>query len=98
MAQEGMPRPATWRTNCANSQLRFETRTFEVGIRGIMPKQKEKEGLVVGSKVKAVISADGMRSDGELVSAISDKIHEMVEAAKVRCRGNNRNTVRPHDL
>lgn len=58
----------------------------------------QKEMLVVGSKVKAVISADGMRSDGGLPAAISDKIHEMVEAAKQRCKDNNRNTVRPHDL
>jgi chorismate mutase len=62
-----------------------------------MPKQP-KEIVIVGSKVKAIVSGDGMRSDGELVQAISDRVHEMVEAAKARAKENGRNTVRPHDL
>jgi hypothetical protein len=62
-----------------------------------MPKQP-KEIVIVGSKVKAIVGSDGMRSDGELVQAISDKVHEMVEAARTRAKENGRSTVRPHDL
>lgn len=58
----------------------------------------QKEILIVGSKVKAVISADGMRCDGDLTAAISDKVHEMIEGAKQRCKENGRSTVRPYDL
>jgi len=59
---------------------------------------KSQEILIVGSKVKSVVSEAGMRSDGQLVEAISNKVHEMLEAAVGRCKENGRSTVRPHDL
>jgi len=59
---------------------------------------KSQEILIVGSKVKSVVSEAGMRSDGNLVEAISAKVHEMLEGAVTRCKENNRSTVRPHDL
>jgi len=63
-----------------------------------MAKKKIKEIVVVGSKVKEVIKQAGLRSDGELVQAISDKVHELLARAVARCKGNKRGTVRPHDL
>jgi hypothetical protein len=59
---------------------------------------KPKEVIVVGSKVKDVIRNANLRSDGDLVQAVSDKVHEMLEAAIARCQSNGRSTVRPHDL
>ncbi len=56
------------------------------------------EILVVGSKVREVIRQAGMRSDGELVSAVSEKVHELLQRAIHRCKNNNRSTVRPHDV
>lgn len=67
----------------------------EAGIRLTM---STKENLVVGSKVKARVSEAGMRSDGGLVEALSDKIHELLDEAIERTKQNGRNTVRPHDL
>lgn len=61
-------------------------------------KKKPKEILVVGSKVKEVVRAAGLRSDGELVQAVSDKVHELLEAAIQRAQDNKRGTVRPYDL
>ncbi len=60
--------------------------------------KKPKEIVVVGSKIKDVIREAGLRSDGELVQAVSDKVHDVLEAAIERCKGNNRGTVRPYDL
>jgi RNA recognition motif-containing protein len=57
-----------------------------------------KKVLLVGSKVKEVIREAGLRSDGELVQALSDKVHEILGAAIERCTANGRSTVRPHDL
>jgi RNA recognition motif-containing protein len=54
--------------------------------------------LLVGSKVKEVIREAGFRSDGELVQALSDKVHEILEAAIRRAQENKRGTVRPYDL
>jgi hypothetical protein len=59
---------------------------------------KPKEIVVVGSKVKEVVKDAGLRSDGELVQAVSDEVHALLAKAIKRCKGNNRSTVRPHDL
>ncbi|HLT37940.1 MAG TPA: hypothetical protein VK034_16760 [Enhygromyxa sp.] len=60
--------------------------------------KKPREIVVVGSKVKDVVRSAGYRSDGELIQAISDKVHEMLEAAIKRAESNKRGTVRPYDL
>lgn len=60
--------------------------------------KKAREIVVVGSKVKDVVRSAGYRSDGELIQAISDKVHEMLEAAIKRAESNKRGTVRPYDL
>ena len=54
--------------------------------------------LVVGSKVKEVVKGNDMQSSGELIEAISNKVHELVEAACKRASDNGRKTVRAHDF
>jgi hypothetical protein len=61
-------------------------------------KSKPREIVVVGSKVKDVVRDAGLRSDGDLIQAISDKVHDLLGAAINRTQGNGRGTVRPHDL
>ena len=61
-------------------------------------KKKPREILVVGSKVKEVVRSAGLRSDGELVQAVSDAVHDVLEAAIKRAESNKRGTVRPYDL
>jgi len=67
-------------------------------IRGRHVSAKTREIVVVGSKVKEVIREAGLRSDGDLVQAVSDKVYELLQAAIDRCKGNHRSTVRPYDL
>ena len=57
-----------------------------------------RETLVVGSKVKEVIREAELRSDGDLIAAVSDKVHELLAAAIQRAKDNKRGTVRPYDL
>ena len=59
---------------------------------------KSKEVLVVGSKMKDVVKSAGCQSSGDLIQAVSDRVHEMLEAAINRAKGNGRATVRPYDL
>jgi histone H3/H4 len=54
--------------------------------------------LVVGSKVKDVVKGAGCQSSGELIQAVSSKVHELVTAACARASSNGRKTVRAHDL
>ena len=53
--------------------------------------------LVVGSKVKDVVKGAGCQSSGELISAVSSKVHELVTAACARASQNGRKTVRAYD-
>ncbi len=57
-----------------------------------------RENLVVGSKVKDVVKNAGLQSSGELVEAVSARVHELVSAAIQRASGNGRKTVRAYDL
>jgi hypothetical protein len=59
---------------------------------------KPKEIVVVGSKVKEVIREAGLRSDGELVQAVSDKVHELLGAAMRRAAANRRAELRFFDI
>ena len=61
-------------------------------------KKKPREVLVVGSKVKEVVRAAGLRSDGNLIGAVSDAVHDALEKAIARAQENKRGTVRPYDL
>ena len=65
------------------------------------PKKKgggSKEILVVGSKMKDVVKAAGCMSSGDLIEALSAKVHELLSNAAARAKTNGRSTVRPHDL
>lgn len=57
-----------------------------------------KETLVVGSKVKDFIKEEDLRTDGDLIDALSEKVSEMLKAGMKRCKENGRSTVRPCDL
>jgi hypothetical protein len=60
--------------------------------------QKPREILVVASKVKDAVKDAGCQSSGDLLDAISDRIHDMIEEAAIRAKNNGRATVRPYDL
>ena len=56
------------------------------------------ENLVVGSKVKDFIKEEDLRTDGDLIEALSAKVSEILKAGMKRCKENGRSTVRPCDL
>jgi hypothetical protein len=59
---------------------------------------KKHEVVVIASKLKDAIKTHKCQSSGDLVEAVSDKVHEMLEAAANRAKKNGRATVRPYDL
>ena len=61
-------------------------------------KAKQREVVIVASKVKDAIREAGCQSSGDLVEAISEKVHDILEAAVERAKQNGRATVRPYDL
>ncbi len=58
--------------------------------------KKEKEMLVVKSKVKD--AAKGHNVAGDFVDGLSEKVHELIEAACKRADANGRKTIRKSDL
>jgi len=58
----------------------------------------KKDMLVVGSKVKGYLKSKGMKTAGDTLAAVSDKVYDMLDAAVARTKANKRATVRPQDL
>lgn len=61
-------------------------------------KAAPRETLIVGSKVKAYIKSKGYKCAGDMLPALSDAVHDALDAAMSRCEANRRSTVRPQDL
>ncbi|MCZ6795324.1 MAG: hypothetical protein O7J95_17095 [Planctomycetota bacterium] len=61
-------------------------------------KQSSRDVLVVGSKVKAYVKSKGAMSSGQLASALSEEVYELLDRAIQRAQGNKRSTVQPKDL
>ncbi len=61
-------------------------------------KGSSKEILIVGSKMKEVVKAHGFMSSGDLIEALSEKVHHLLTEATSRAKANGRATVRPNDL
>jgi hypothetical protein len=59
---------------------------------------KQKESLVVASKVKAYVKSKKMMTSSEALGAISDAVYGMLDAAVDRARANRRSTVKAQDL
>jgi len=60
--------------------------------------KKEKEMLVVASKVKAYVKSKGMMSSSESLGALNEAIYAILDKAIVRTQDNRRSTVKPQDL
>ena len=59
---------------------------------------KNREVLVVASKVKAYIRDMDMNSSAEAITCLSDKVYAMLDEAAIRTRGNGRKTMKAQDL
>jgi len=59
---------------------------------------KNREPLVVASKVKSYIRSKKMMTSSDALGAISDKVYALLDAAAERTKANKRTTVKPQDL
>ena len=59
---------------------------------------KQKEVLVVASKVRAYIKSKKMMTSSDAIAAISDKVYCMLDHAADRTKANRRSTIKPQDL
>ena len=60
--------------------------------------KKQRETLVVASKVKAYVKSKKMMTSSDALTALSDKVYCILDAATARTKANRRSTVKPQDL
>jgi ribosomal protein L22 len=63
-----------------------------------MAKGKQREVLVVVSKVKDYIKSKKCMTSGDLPAALSEEVYALLDKAIARAKSNKRSTVRPDDL
>ena len=63
-----------------------------------MSEEKQVTSYVVITRVKDYVKGKGMRSDGDLDTALNKLIESLLDRAAERCKENGRSTVRPSDL
>ena len=56
------------------------------------------DALVVGSKVKEAIKAEGMNTAGDVIEGLSAIVADLVKKAAARAKANGRKTVRAADF
>ena len=61
-------------------------------------KSKNRDSLIVASKVREYIKSEGLMTSGELLDALSEAVYGVLDSAMGRTRDNKRSTVRAHDL
>ena len=59
---------------------------------------KQKDSLVVVSKVKAYIKSKKMMTSSEALGTINDALYCMLDAAAVRAKANRRSTIKAQDI
>jgi hypothetical protein len=59
---------------------------------------KQKEVLIVASKVRAYIKSKKMMTASESIEAISDKVYCLLDKAADRAKANRRSTIKAQDL
>lgn len=60
--------------------------------------RKNRDVLVVASKVKAYVRERGMNTSGEAISCLSDKMYAILDEATARTSANGRKTLKPQDV
>jgi len=60
--------------------------------------KKDRDSLIVASKVKAYIKSKKMMTSSDALEAISEQVYSMLDAAVTRTKANRRSTVKPQDL
>ena len=62
------------------------------------PAPKEKEVLLVGSKVRQAIKDADCNTGGDAVEGLNEWVHWLIAQATARAVANGRKTVRAHDF
>jgi len=59
---------------------------------------KQRESLIVASKVREYIRSKKMMTSAEAITALNDKVYSILDCAAERTKANRRTTVKAQDL
>ena len=60
--------------------------------------EKQRESLVVASKIKAYIKSKDMMTSAEALDAVSGEVYALLDGAVARAQANRRSTIKAQDL
>lgn len=60
--------------------------------------EKQRESLVVASKIKAYIKSKDMMTSAEALDAVSGEVYALLDDAVARAQANRRSTIKAQDL
>ena len=60
--------------------------------------KKNREVLVVASKVKSYIKGKHMNTSADAIGELSNRVYAMLDEAAARTKANGRKTVKPQDV
>ena len=60
--------------------------------------KKNREVLVVASKVKAYVKSRNMNTSADAIGQLSDRVYSILDEAALRTKANGRKTVKPQDI
>ena len=60
--------------------------------------KKNRESLIVASKVKAYVKSKKMMTSADALEAISDAVYDMLDKAVTRTKANRRSTLKAQDI
>ena len=61
-------------------------------------KNKERDVLVVASKVREYVKSNDCNTSGEFISELSNTVYDLIDKAITRAQGNNRKTIQAKDV
>ncbi|MHC4267685.1 MAG: hypothetical protein ACYSTS_04405 [Planctomycetota bacterium] len=61
-------------------------------------KKKERDVLVVASKVREYVKSNGCNTSGEFIGELSNTVYDLIDKAINRSQGNNRKTIQAKDV
>lgn len=61
-------------------------------------KKKERDVLVVASKIREYVKSNDCNTSGEFISELSNTVYNLIDKAIDRAQGNNRKTVQAKDV
>ncbi len=60
--------------------------------------KKNREVLIVASKVKGYIKSKNMNTSADAITVLSEHVYDLLDAAAVRSKANGRKTLKAQDV